>query len=81
MALIKTYSQVREGDFVRGHMHRANPSLAQVWRKVTEKSPERIVTVDRHGTERVFTWDSVKHKGMRFKAWQPGDPRNDGDNL
>lgn len=83
MAIIKTFSQVRPGDYVRGHatgVHRS-PNLAFVWRKVVEKTADRIVTVDRHGTERVFTWDSVKHKGLRFKAWQAGDPREDGDNL
>ena len=81
MAIVKNFSQVREGDYVRGNMHRVNPSLAQVWRKVTEKTSETIVTVDRRGTERVFRWDTVKHMGLRFKAWQPGDPREDGDNL
>jgi hypothetical protein len=81
MALIKTYSQVAVGDYVRGHMHNVNPSLAQVWRKVTEISGERIVTVDRNGRERVFKWDTVKHMGLRFKVYQPGDPREDGDNL
>ena len=82
MALIKTYSQVREGDYVRGHAYpRPNPSLAQVWRKVVSIGPDAIVTVDRYGTERVFKWDTVKHRGRRFKVWQPGDPREDGDNL
>jgi hypothetical protein len=81
MAVIKTYSQIQIGDYVRGHAHRINPSLAQTWRRVTAKDGDRIVTVDRHGTERVLTWDFVKHRGLRFKVWQAGDPREDGDNL
>ncbi len=79
--IIKVFSGVREGDFVRGHMHRANPNLAQVWRKVIKVDRDAITTVTRHGTERVFKFDTCRQMGMRFKVWQPGDPREDGDNL
>lgn len=79
--IVKVFSGVREGDFVRGHGHRMGPSLTQVWRKVTLVERDRIVTVNRHGRERVFTFDQCRQMGLRFKVWQPGDPREDGDNL
>lgn len=79
--IVKTYSQVREGDYVRLHGHNVNPSAGQIWRKVTETTGQQITTVDRHGTERVFSWDSINQGRRRFKVWTPGDPREDGDNL
>ncbi len=79
--IVKVFSGVQVGDYVRGHAYRMNPNLAQVWRKVISVTRDEIVTVDRHGRERIFTFDGCRQRGMRFKVWQPGDPREDGDNL
>lgn len=79
--IIKTFSAVREGDYVRGHMRNVNPGWSQVWWKVTAVETNKLTMVNRHGRTREVTWDTAKHQGLRFKAWEPGDPREDGDNL
>ena len=81
MAIIKTFSGVREGDFVRGHGHNINPNWAQVWWKVTKVESGKLTMVNRHGRERDVTFDYAQHRGLRFKTWQIGDPREDGDNI
>ncbi len=79
--IVKVFSGVQVGDFVRGHGQRLNPNLAQVWWKVTSVEKDEITTVNRHGRVRKFTFDGCRQRGLRFKVWQPGDPREDGDNL
>lgn len=79
--IVKMFTGVQEGDYIRGHAHRINPELAQVWRKVTSVTRDTITTVTRDGRVRTFTHDGCRQRGMRFKVWQPGDPREDGDNI
>lgn len=79
--IVKVFSGVQVGDFVRGHGHCLNPNLTQVWWKVTEVTRDEITAVNRHGRVRRLTFDQCRQIGIRFKVWQPGDPREDGDNL
>lgn len=78
--IIKLHNGVQVGDFIRRHGHNCHrsPNTAFVWRKVIERTDDdTIVTVDRNGTRREFTYQ----RWSKFKVWQPGDPREDGDNL
>lgn len=79
--IVKTFTQLNDGDFVRYHAYRANPSYAHVWRKVRRIDRDTIELTDRRGSRREVTWDRCKAGGIRFKVWEPGDPREDGDNL
>ncbi len=79
--IIKTFSGIQVGDFVRGHGHRINPNWSQVWWKVVDANHDALTMINRHGRERVVTFDQCRQRGLRFKAWQPGDPREDGDNI
>jgi len=79
--IVKTFSQLNDGDYVRFHAHRVNPSYSQVWRKVRRIGNEAIELTDRHGGVRTFSYDAIRQGGIRFKCWTPGDPREDGDNL
>lgn len=76
--ILKTFSQVREGDFVRYKGHRLNPGYTDVWHKVTRVEHGRLTLVNRHQREKQVTWDTAKHGGIRFLVWEPGDPRQDG---
>lgn len=80
MAIVKMHNGVRIGDYVRVHHHNVHrsPNVAFVWRKVIERTADdTLITVNRHGTRREFTYKAWS----RFKVWEPGDPREDGDNL
>lgn len=80
--IVKSFSGVREGDFIRGHGTRCGVNWAQVWWKVVEVTKDEIVAVNRSGRIRRHTWQMAKDIGpVKFKTWQPGDPREDGDNL
>lgn len=79
--IVKVFSGVRLGDFVRGHGQRVNPSWSQVWWKVTEVQQDKLTMINRHGRVREVTFDYTRQRGLRFKVWQPGDPSEDGDNL
>lgn len=79
--IVKVFSGVQLGDFVRGHGHRINPNWSHVWWKVTEVKQDKLTMVNRHGRQREVTFDSARQRGLRFKVWEPGDPREDGDNL
>lgn len=79
--IVKMFTGVQEGDFVRGHGHRINPNWSQVWWKVTEVAPDKLTMINRHGREREVTYDQARQRGLRFKVWEPGDSREDGDNL
>lgn len=78
MALIKLHTGVQTGDFIRRYGH--NISADQKWWKVldiTGPRKDRLVVVDRHGYKREFPWT----QGRKYKVWEPGDPRTDGDNI
>ncbi len=79
--IVKVFSGVQLGDYVRGHGHRLNPNLTQVWWKIIDVKRDTLTAVNRHGRERKFTFEQCRYVGIRFKVWQPGDPREDGDNL
>jgi hypothetical protein len=79
--IVKVFSGVQLGDFVRGHGQRMNPNWTQVWWKVTEVERDKLTMINRHGRVREVTFEQARFKGLRFKVWQPGDPREDGDNL
>lgn len=80
--ILKSFSGVRVGDFVRAHGERHNVNWTQVWWKVTEVTGDGLVMINRGGRVRSLTWRSAKDTGLtKFKTWQPGDPREDGDNL
>lgn len=79
--IVKVFSGVRLGDFVRGHGQRVNPDWPQVWWKVTEVQRDKLTMINRHGRVREVTFDHTRQRGLRFKVWEPGDPREDGDNL
>lgn len=79
--IVKMFSGVKLDDYVRGHGHRVNPNWAQVWWKVTAVERDKLTLVNRHGRVREITFDNARQRGLRFKVWEPGDPREDGDNL
>jgi len=79
--IIKVFSGVQEGDFVRGHMRNVNPNWSQVWWKVTQVEKDKLTMINRHGRIREVKFETARFQGLRFKVWQPGDPRQDGDNL
>lgn len=79
--IIKVFSGVLAGDFVRGHGRRVNPNWSQVWWKVTSVERDKLTMVNRTGRTREVTFDYARQRGLRFKVWEPGDPREDGDNL
>jgi hypothetical protein len=76
--IVKLHNGVQVGDFIRSANRNAGISRARVWRKVIERTPDDVlITVDRHGTRREFTYQAWN----KWKTWEPGDPRDDGDNL
>lgn len=79
--ILKMFSQVNEGDYVRFHGHLISPGHAHKWRKVIRVDREVMVLVDRNGREMTVTYDRCQASGIRFKTWEPGDPREDGDNV
>lgn len=68
--MIKVHSGIRVGDFIKAHGHRTNEGP---WRKVIRINGDTLVTVNRHGYRREFTWT----QGRKWKVWQPGDPQQD----
>lgn len=79
--MIKVFSGVETGDFVRGHGHRLTPDWTQVWWKVVETASDKLTLINRHGRRREITYRTAQNSGIRFRTWKPGDPREDGDNL
>lgn len=73
--MVKAHASVVVGDFIRPHGHNVSPN--QKWWKVLAVDGDTLKTVDRHGYARNFTW----RQGRKWKTWEPGDPRADGDNL
>lgn len=76
--IIKLHTGVKIGDFIRQSGHNVRPE--QKWWKVLDITGLRndtLQVIDRHGYRREFFWT----QGRKYKVWQPGDPRKDGDNL
>ncbi len=73
--LVKLHAGIRVGNYIRPHGH--NVTTDQKWWKVVDIDGDTLHTVDRHGTRRDFG----HRPGRKWKTWEPGDPRADGDNL
>lgn len=73
--IVKLHTGVQDGDYIRPHGHRVKD--IQKWWKVLAHEGDTLKVVDRHGYRRDFAWT----QGRKYKVWEPGDPRQDGDNL
>lgn len=74
--IVKLHTGVQVGDYIRPTGHNVSPN--QKWWKVIDRTGPRndtLAVVDRNGYHREFYWS----QGRKYKVWQPGDQREDGD--
>ena len=78
MAIKKLHAGIKVGDFIRGPWgYRMNPTAAQVWFKVEDIDGDTLKLINRMG----YRKDGYYAQGRKWMVWEPGDPREDGDNL